>query len=402
MLNKKLLEQNQEIYLNSLEKRLQENNIKEFHQLNKNFKEASLNYETLRSEQKKIKEKNIQLKENVMKAEKLQKEASEKLRVWLLSQPNILNDDVHKGDESNNKVIFESEFEKNPNSIHHHEFIQNLVMQKEAAQVSGARFIIFKKELTKLKQCLISIMTEMNEEEGYEAYTIPYIVNEESLYGTGQLPKFYEEAFSATNGQWLISTAEISLVNMFANKIFSLKELPKLCMSVSPCFRSEAGSAGKDTKGLIRLHQFHKCELVTICLAQDAEKLHQKKLNAAKQILNILKLPYKVLLLSGADTGFSAAKQYDIEVWMPGMNKYVEIASCSQCNDFQARRANIKVKNNNQTEFVHTLNGSSLPCERLIAAIIENYYDKATDKVILPDILAKKLKAKYLTKNGFE
>jgi seryl-tRNA synthetase len=389
MLDKKNLLNICKIFEESCQKRNIKSNYDEFLKLNQSFKEVAQRLMALRTEQNTIKNRTqtaIELKQKIAQLNHQKEDAEAALNAWLLNQPNMLLSDVPAGkDEKENQIIFSTQI---PEKITrpHYEIIDSLIMKSEAATISGSRFVIFKSALSQLKNALVNFMLEHNRQRGYEEYTIPYLVTEQSFYGTGQFPKFKDEAFCLTDNKWLISTGEISLVNMFRNCVFEKSELPKLCMTYSPCFRSEAGAAGKDTKGLIRLHQFHKIELVTICTPDQATAMHEKKLETAKSILNLLQLPYRVLLLCGGDTGFSAAKQYDVEVWLPGMQRWLEIASCSQCATFQATRANIKYKNNEKLEFVHTLNGSALPIERLIAAIIENYYQE-DGSILIPQTL---------------
>lgn len=374
--------------------------FEEFFKLDENLRRIITKQEHLRAKQNQLKgatQEAILLKTELQNLASQRANYEKEMDEFLLNQPNILLDDVHFGsDEKDNKIIFETpKISTSKNQKPHYELIDNLIMKDSAAHVSGSRFVIFKKELSLLKRALTEFMLTSNATEGYEEYVIPYLVNESSLYSTGQLPKFSEDAFKTVDGRWLISTGEISLVNMFGNQVFSPSDLPKLCMTFSPCFRSEAGAAGRDTRGLMRLHQFHKLELVTICKKEDAQAMHEKQLKAAQKILDALNLQYRVLLLCGADTGFTASKQYDIEVWMPGLNRYFEIASCSQCSTFQAVRANIRYKNNEGIlEFAHTLNGSSLPIERLIAAIIENYAQD--DRIIIPQALRPYMNCDYI------
>lgn len=393
MLDKKFLINNKELVLESMKKRGYENYEKEFLWFEKNYDNYKKNLteiEKLKAEQNAIKgfnERAIEIKQSISNLEEVLKKTEEILDEWLFNQPNIISNDVPFGKSADdNKVIFQTEI-KTKDSKPHFELIDNLVMKEESVQVSGARFNIFKKELSKLQRALVNFMIDHNEKHGYEEYSIPYIVKEQSFFGTGQFPKFKLEAFETNDNNWLISTGEVSLVNMFANYTFKKEYLPKLTMTYSPCFRKEAGSAGKDTKGLIRLHQFHKVELVTICTEEMAEELHQKKLQTACKILDLLEIPYRILLLCSQDMGFTAKKQYDIEIWMPGMNRFLEIASCSQCGTFQAMRANIKYKEDGKNKFAHTLNGSSLPIERLIAGIVENHYENGVIKI--PAVLKK-------------
>ncbi len=398
MLDRKWLIQNQEAYETSCKKRNIQSQYDLFLEKEKNLKEIIKIQEKKRFEQKQIKnfnEQAVALKNELIKLNEKKDFYENDLNNWLMIQPNIVLEEAPYGiDEKDNKVVFESHFSKKTEEKHHEDIIKNLIMKDESVNLSGSRFVIFKKSLSKLKNALAKFMIENNEKFGYELYSVPYLVNESALYGTGQLPKFSEDAFKTTENKWLISTGEVSLLNMFKDYVFQEFDLPKLCMTYSPCFRSEAGSGGRDTKGIIRLHQFHKVELVSICKPEDANAIHQKQLECAKNILNTLKLPYQVLLLCAADSAFTASLQYDIEVWMPGMNKFVEIASCSQCSNFQAIRTNIKYKTDKKNEFVYTLNGSSLPIERLIAAICENYYFE--NKILIPDCLQDELKGKYI------
>lgn len=407
MLDKKWLQNNYEAFEISSKKRTindYKQNFTVFQELNSALRKIVLEQETVRAAQNRIigaSQEASALKTKVAELSHERDAVQNKLDQFLLNQPNILLEEVPYGlSEADNKVIFSTQI---PISVTmpHNDLIEHLVMKEEAAMLSGSRFVLLKHALSKLKRVLTNWMITSNAQEGYEEYTVPYLVNEECLYGSGQLPKFAEDAFKTTHGKWLISTGEIALVNMFRNYVFASDDLPKLCMTFSPCFRSEAGAAGKDTKGLIRLHQFHKLELVTLCRAEDAEIFHEKQLNAAKKILNALKLPYRILLLCGADTGFTATKQYDIEVWMPGMQRFLEIASCSQCGEFQARRANIRYKNKatTTTTFVHTLNGSSLPIERLLAAIIENYANQ-NGSITIPDVLVNEFCGSKILNSG--
>lgn len=402
MLDKKFLRANREIYEASLKRRGLNSNYEEFVKLDQTANKIITEEEEIRSTQKKIKEFNDEartLKEKLGILNQKREKSETELRDWLLNQPNLLHPDVPAGkDETENVEVF-SFGHRNLKGIPHYDFFDQLIMKEEAAKLSGARFVIFKSALAKLHRALSTWMLQKNKELGYEEYIVPYLVNEEAFYGTGQLPKFAQDAFQTTDGKWLISTAEVSLVNIFRDKIFEEEELPKLCMAYSPCFRSEAGAAGRDTRGMIRLHQFHKVELVTLCRAEDASFFHEKKRNAAENLLQDLKLPYRIILLCGGDAGFSAYKQYDIEIWMPGLQRYLEIASCSQCETFQARRANIRYRTSEGLKFVHTLNGSSLPIERTISAILENYLN-ADGSITIPEVLQDFCEGKIISKEG--
>jgi seryl-tRNA synthetase len=222
-------------------------------------------------------------------------------------------------------------------------------------------------------------------EHGYTEVAPPLLVRDHVLFGTGQLPKFAEEQFRTTSGYWLIPTAEVSLTNLVAGAILDEAQLPLRYTAWTPCFRAEAGAAGKDTKGMIRQHQFSKVELVSIVRPEDSDAEHERMTACAEEILRRLELPYRIMLLCGADVGFAARKTYDIEVWLPGQGRYREISSCSNCGDFQARRMRARFRGNDEreTRFVHTLNGSALAVGRTLIAVLENY-QQADGSVVLP------------------
>lgn len=250
------------------------------------------------------------------------------------------------------------------------------------AKLSGSRFVVYTNKGAKMLRALADLLIQTHTDHDYQEMFVPVIVNRELMYGTGQLPKFAEDAY-VTGDQYLIPTAEVPLTNIHANEILDLKTLPKKYVAFSQCFRQEAGSAGRDTKGLIRLHQFNKVELVKIVEPESSVQELELLVEDAQAILELFDLPYRVVELCTGDLGFSATKTYDLEVWFPSQNKYREISSCSNCGDFQARNMMIRYKNNNnETKLVHTLNGSGVAIDRLIAAILENYYDG--EKLVLP------------------
>lgn len=244
------------------------------------------------------------------------------------------------------------------------------------AQISGARFTFLRGQMARLQRALAQFMLDtQTTTHGYTECAPPLLVREESLFGTGQLPKFAEDNFQTTDGRWLIPTAEVSLTNSVREQILAEAELPIRLTALTPCFRSEAGAAGKDTRGYIRQHQFDKVELVTIARPDQSEAEHEKMTAAAEAILQALDLPYRKVLLCAGDMGFTARKTYDLEVWLPGQQAYREISSVSNCGDFQARRMNARYRPEGQkgTEFVHTLNGSGLAVGRTLVAVLENY-----------------------------
>ncbi len=245
-----------------------------------------------------------------------------------------------------------------------------------AARMSGARFVVLRGQLARLERALTQFMLDIQTaENGYVEHATPLMVRSETMYGTGQLPKFAEDSFQTNTGHWLIPTSEVSLTNICREQIVDADTLPMRMTAATPCFRSEAGSAGRDTRGMIRQHQFIKVELVSITKPEDSEAEHQRMTKCAEGILERLGLPYRTILLCTGDMGFGARKTYDLEVWLPSQNAYREISSCSNCGDFQARRmdARYRPEPKARTEFVHTLNGSGLAVGRTLVAVLENY-----------------------------
>jgi seryl-tRNA synthetase len=273
-----------------------------------------------------------------------------------------------------------------------------------AAKLSGARFVVLYRDLARLERALAAFMIDTHTTKfGYQEVYVPALVTEKAMYGTAQLPKFREDQFQTTSGHWMIPTAEVPLTNLVAETIQSEDQLPLRFTAYSPCFRAEAGAAGRDTRGMIRLHQFGKVELVSITHPQASKAEHERMTTAAEEILKQLKLPYRVMALCAGDMGFSAQKTYDLEVWLPSQNTYREISSCSNCGDFQARRMNARFRPRvtaapsksglakpglakSGLEFVHTLNGSGLAVGRTIVAILENY-QRRDGTVAIPEIL---------------
>jgi seryl-tRNA synthetase len=264
----------------------------------------------------------------------------------------------------------------------------NMLDFEAGAKLSGSRFVVYRGALAKMERALINFMMDHLTEIGYEEIIPPYIVHERCLEGTGQLPKFKEDLFKLENSEWyLIPTAEVPLTNLKRDELFLEQELPlKYCAS-TPCFRSEAGSYGKDTRGLIRLHQFNKVEMVNIVSAEKSEETHEVMIDSACSLLEKLNLPYKKQLLCSGDTGFGARRCIDLEVWLPGQHKYREISSISNCWDFQARRAGIRYRNaERKPVFAHTLNGSALAVGRTLVAILENY-QQSDGSILIPEAL---------------
>lgn len=319
---------------------------------------------------------------------------SNKLQHILDNIPNLLDKDVPYGtDESMNKFI--REFKKPiklPYAKEHDILGKNLNMIdfEQTVKISGSRFVSLKYDLAKLERALISFMIDVHtKEHDYDEISVPYIVASCAMYNVGQLPKFSEDSYQIVGGTHrLIPTGEVPLTNMVADKILKQEELPIKYVGYTACFRSEAGSAGKDTKGMIRNHQFGKVELVTITTPEESKNEHEFMLNSSESILKKLDIPYRVMLLCSGDIGFSAQKTYDIEVWLPGQKKYREIASISNCGDFQARRMKARYKEYQakETKFLHTLNGTGLAVGRTIVAILENYQNE-DGSITIPKIL---------------
>lgn len=258
-----------------------------------------------------------------------------------------------------------------------------------AAKLSGARFVVLRGQLARLERALGNFMVDLHINEfGYQEHSVPLLVRDNALFGTGQLPKFADDLFQTTNGHWLIPTAEVTLTNLVADTILDEQDLPLRLTAWTPCFRSEAGSAGRDTHGMIRQHQFAKVELVSIVHPDRSAEEHERMTDAAETILRRLGLPYRTMLLCAGDMGFSAIKTYDLEVWLPGQNTYREISSCSNCGDFQARRMKARFRSAGEkgTRFVHTLNGSALAVGRTLIAVLENY-QQADGSIVIPDVL---------------
>lgn len=317
--------------------------------------------------------------------------AEEELHKTLEILPNIAGDEAPIGeDESANKLLKKigkaRSFAFKP--LEHFEIFPEMMNFELASNISGARFVFLFDGLAKLERALANFMLdEHTQKYGYMEVSPPLLVKDKAMYGTGQLPKLAEDSFSVDNEYRLIPTSEVSLTNIINGRILSEEELPLRYTAFTPCFRSEAGSSGRDTKGMIRHHQFYKVELVSITTPEESSNEHERMLGAAENILKLLDLPYQIILLSTGDMGFSAKKTYDIEVWLPGQNKYREISSCSNCGDFQARRMKSRYNSKDKKKIIpHTLNGSGLPIGRTIAAILENFQDE-NGRVAIPEIL---------------
>ena len=309
------------------------------------------------------------------------------LNDFLYTIPNIPNKNVPLGkNELDNKVVEISGDIISTNELDHLEIASDIDIEL-ASKLAGSRFVVLKGDMAKLQRALISFMLDIAIKNGYKEHYVPFMANVDSLTGTGQLPKFEEDLFKASDNLYLIPTAEVPLTNIFRDVVVSDKDIPLKVTSHTPCFRSEAGSYGRDTKGLIRQHQFEKIELVQVVDSETSLDALEGLLNNAREILDLLDLPYQVIELCTGDLGFSASKTYDIEVWMPSQNKYREISSCSNFSDFQARRANIKIQTGTSKKLAHTINGSALAVGRTLIALVENNFNSETNSIKIPDSL---------------
>ncbi|HRC26127.1 MAG TPA: serine--tRNA ligase [Alphaproteobacteria bacterium] len=334
------------------------------------------------------------LKDEMTALEAQESETAAALEDALSSLPNLLDDDTPDGpDETHNVEVRRVGDPPRLNTPRDHAVIGEAlgVMDFEtAAKISGARFTLLRGPLARLERALAQFMLDTHTtEHGYTEVSPPLMVKDAAAYGTGQLPKFAEDLFRTTNGYWLVPTAEVPLTNTVADMILDAESLPIRLTAHTPCFRSEAGAAGKDTRGMIRQHQFYKVEMVSITRPEDSPAEHERMTACAENILKKLGLSFRTVALCAGDTGFGARKTYDIEVWLPGQNTYREISSCSNCGDFQARRmkARCRLKGEKDTRFVHTLNGSGLAVGRTLIAVMENYYDPADGGIVVPDVL---------------
>ncbi|WP_435658032.1 serine--tRNA ligase [Brucella pituitosa] len=322
-----------------------------------------------------------ELKTFLADAEEEERRLVKELNDALSSLPNVPADDVPLGkDEADNVEIRRVGNQRNCSfqPKEHYELGEALGYMdfERAAKIAGARFTVLKGPLARLERALGQFMLDLHTtENGYMETMPPLMVRDEAVYGTGQLPKFSEDLFRTTDGRWLIPTAEVPLTNLVADEIVDLKTLPQRYTALTPCFRSEAGSAGRDTRGMLRQHQFLKVEMVSITDADSSAAEHERMTACAEEVLKRLGLPFRTVVLCTGDMGFGAQKTYDIEVWMPGQNAYREISSCSVCGDFQGRRMNARYRPEGEkaTRFVHTLNGSGVAVGRALIAVMENY-----------------------------
>ena len=298
------------------------------------------------------------------------------LKELLLDVPNLPDDSVPRGENEENNVKIREHGEPTILKGKDHLEITSMIDTDAANLLAGSRFAVLHGDIAKLQRALITFMLDKASEHGYTEHYLPMVANTESLTSTGQLPKFSEDLFQLTEDYYLIPTAEVPLTNLYRDKIIDIDKFPLKLTAHTSCFRSEAGSYGKDTKGLIRQHQFEKVELVQICHPEKSFEALENLTSHAETILQELNLPYQVVELCTGDLGFAAAKTYDLEVWIPSQETYREISSCSNCTDFQARRAKIRFKEGGASKLAHTLNGSALAAGRALIAVIENNFDQ--------------------------
>lgn len=401
MLDLKFVRTHPEVIKEALNKRNSSVNLDEFLVHEENYRKLLFEVENLKAKRNTVSEEVGKRKKNgedaaalilemrevgqkIKDLEEKQNDLEKKMQAILYEIPNIPHESVPVGPDESANVQVRSwgnprKFEFEP--LAHYDIGEklNILDFARAGKVTGARFTFYRGLGAKLERALISFMLDRHTAKGYTEILPPYMVNRSSMFGTGQLPKFEEDAFKITGTDYfLIPTAEVPVTNLYRDEILDVEMLPIYHCAYSACFRSEAGSAGRDTRGLIRQHQFNKVELVKFAFPENSYEELEKLTRDAEAILQELELPYRVMALSTGDIGFSSAKTYDLEVWLPSFNTYREISSCSNFEDFQARRANIRFRRGpkEKPEYVHTLNGSGLAIGRTVAAILENYQEK--------------------------
>jgi seryl-tRNA synthetase len=383
-----------------------------FKTLDSERKVLQVNVETMQSTRKKLSEDfgklkssgadTSELKEQIDKVNiDLKKENDllnvliESINEYLLDIPNIPDQSTPDGSNEKDNVLIRKVGDITSTNTVDHIDLTNKIDTDMASKLAGSRFAVLKGSLAKLQRALISFMLDIAHKNGYEEYYLPYMANKDSLIGTGNLPKFEEDLFKTSDNLYLIPTAEVPLTNIYRDVVINEDQLPIKLTAHTPCFRSEAGSYGRDTKGLIRQHQFEKIELFKISNPESSMAELDGLLQNAEEILQLLELPYQVVQLCAGDIGFSSCKTFDIEVWMPSQNKYREISSCSNFSDFQARRSNIKIKSKNRKYFAHTINGSGLAVGRTLIALLENRYD-GSNQLKLPESLQRYFGSNHL------
>ena len=420
MIDLKWIVENPEAFNKAMEKRNYDVRAEKIIELNNKRKENISELQNLQSQRNSISKEIGILKSKGQNADELMKKAeeisqkmdelkriqadknSDELYQIRIRIPNILEDVVPDGPEENNKVLTKylepTTFDFEPKA--HYDLGEQLGMMdfEQASYIHGSRSTILLGDLAKLERALSNFFLDFLAKYGYIETSMPPLVKEIALFGTGQLPKFAEDSFHTTDNFWLIATSEITMANWVANKIVSEEELPLRLTACTPCFRSEAGSAGRDTRGMLRQFHFKKVEMVSITTPEKSKEEHERMNQIENEILQALKIPYQLVLLAAGDTGFGSMKTYDHEVWLPGQNKYREISSCSNCGDFQARRMNARYRDKDgKVKFLHTLNGSALPLGRTIIAIMENFQQK-DGSIKIPDVLVPYMNGQEIIK----
>ena len=412
MLDIKRIRMNKEEIIESLNSRFGNYNIDKVLELDEKRREIIFEVENKKARQNEVSKQVPKLKKDGVDVSDLFKEMKalsdeikeldvkvkdldEEIRKELLSIPNTPNKDIPigKSDEDNVEIRKFLEPKKFDFEVKAHWDLGvdlDILDFERAVKISGSRFSVFKGLGAKLERALINFMLDLHSNQGYEEVGVPVLINRNSMYGTGQIPKFEDDMFHVpSKDMFLATTAEVPVTNLLANEILEFEKLPTYYTAFTYCFRQEAGSAGRDTRGLIRNHQFDKVEMVKFVNPENSYDELEKLTNDAEEILKLLEIPYRVVCLCTGDIGFTSAKTYDIEVWMPSYGRYVEISSCSNFEDFQARRANIRYRDTDgKVKFVHTLNGSGLAVGRTFAAVLENY-QREDGSIEIPYVLRK-------------
>ena len=412
MLDIKRIRTNKEEVIESLNSRFGNYNIDKVLELDEKRREIIFEVENKKARQNEVSKQVPKLKKDGIDVSELFKEMKalsdeikeldvkvkdldEEIRKELLSIPNTPNKEIPigKSDEDNVEIRKFLEPKKFDFEVKAHWDLGvdlDILDFERAVKISGSRFSVFKGLGAKLERALINFMLDLHSEQGYDEVSVPVLINRNSMYGTGQLPKFEEDMFHVpSKDMFLAPTAEVPVTNLLSNEILEFEKVPTYYTAFTYCFRQEAGSAGRDTRGLIRNHQFDKVEMVKFVNPENSYDELEKLTNDAEEILKLLEIPYRVVCLCTGDIGFSSAKTYDIEVWMPSYGRYVEISSCSNFEDFQARRANIRYRDTDgKVKFVHTLNGSGLAVGRTFAAVLENY-QREDGSIEIPYVLRK-------------
>ena len=409
MIDIKFIRENPELVKKNNKNRNYDLDMNQFINLDNDWKKIKFESDNLRAKRNKISneiseakksknEKNLkilikeakEIPEKLKESEEKERELKEKFDNLLSFIPNIQDKSVPIGGEEKSKEIKKSgkipKFDFPVKS--HEELLENLDLldMKRAAKISGSGFYLFKGDLAKFERALINFMLDFHIKDGFVEINPPQIVNEKTLFGTGNLPKFEGDVYKTREGFYLVPTAEVPLTNLYAEEVLQEKDLPKKFVAFTQCYRTEAGRHGSETPGIFRLHEFEKVEMVYLCRQEDSWDFLEEMTKRAEKILELLELPYRRILLATADAGFASAKTYDLEAWSPALKKYLETSSCSNCTDFQARRMNTRYQSKEGLKFVHTLNGSGLATPRLLISLIENNQQK-DGSIKIPKVL---------------